>query len=66
MDEDDTRIGAKIAVRRKVAGLTQRQLANRASVSLSLLTKVEIGDRVATPALLAAVARVLVSPLRED
>lgn len=57
MDQDNDRIGARIALHRKAADWTQRRLANRAAVSLSLLQKVEVGDRAATPALLAAVAR---------
>ncbi|MGW4527874.1 helix-turn-helix domain-containing protein [Amycolatopsis sp. NPDC004378] len=57
MNQDNDRIGARIALHRKAVDWTQRQLANRAAVSLSLLQKVEVGDRAATPALLAAVAR---------
>ena len=52
-------IGARIAAERKLRGLTQRQLADRVHVSHSLVTKVERGDRPATPALVSAVARVL-------
>ncbi len=52
-------IGARVAAERRLRGLTQRQLADRVHVSLSLITKVERGDRPATPALVAAVARVL-------
>jgi transcriptional regulator with XRE-family HTH domain len=54
---DQDRAGARIAVLRKARGLTQRQLAQRASVSYSLLTKVESGAVPATPALIGAVAR---------
>lgn len=55
--------GHVIAVLRKAAGLTQRQLAGRSHVSLSLLSKVEVGDRPASHALLAACARVLRVPV---
>lgn len=55
--------GQVIAMLRKAAGLTQRQLADRAHVSLSLLQKVEIGDRRASHALLAAMVRALRVPI---
>ncbi|WP_410570414.1 helix-turn-helix domain-containing protein [Amycolatopsis sp. cmx-4-61] len=55
--------GQAIAVLRKGSGLTQRQLAARAHVSLSLLSKVEVGDRAASHALLAAAARILRVPV---
>lgn len=51
--------GARTARARKLAGLTQQQLAERANVSLSLLRKVERGDRPASPAFVTAVARAL-------
>jgi transcriptional regulator with XRE-family HTH domain len=57
--QDQERAGARIATLRKARGLTQRQLAERASVSYSLLTKVESGAAGATPALIGAVARAL-------
>jgi transcriptional regulator with XRE-family HTH domain len=56
---DQERVGARIATLRKAHGLTQRQLAERASVSYSLLTKAESGAAGATPALIGAVARAL-------
>lgn len=56
---DQERAGARIATLRKAHGLTQRQLAERASVSYSLLTKAESGAAGATPALIGAVARAL-------
>jgi transcriptional regulator with XRE-family HTH domain len=56
---DQDRAGARIAALRKARGLTQRQLAERASVSYSLLTKVESGAAPATPAVIGAVARAL-------
>lgn len=55
--------GQVIATLRKAAGLTQRQLADRAHVSVSLLSKVEVGDRAASHALLAATARALRVPI---
>ncbi|MFI0417731.1 helix-turn-helix domain-containing protein [Spongiactinospora sp. 9N601] len=55
--------GANIAVLRKAAGLTQDQLAQRANVSKSLLSKVEVGDRPASHALVTAVARALRVPI---
>jgi transcriptional regulator with XRE-family HTH domain len=54
---DDESIGARIATERKLRGLTQHRLADRAHVSLSLLRAVEQGNRAATATLLAAVAR---------
>ncbi|MBV8539636.1 MAG: helix-turn-helix transcriptional regulator [Pseudonocardiales bacterium] len=50
-------VGARVAEERKVSGLTQRQLAERAYVSLSLLRKVEQGSVPASPAFTSAVAR---------
>lgn len=58
MQLEDT-IGARIAAERKLRGLTQHQLANRAHLSLSLLRKVEQGSRPASPALIATVGKVL-------
>jgi transcriptional regulator with XRE-family HTH domain len=55
--------GHVIATLRKAAGSTQLQLARRAHVSVSLLSKVEVGDRPASHALLAAVARALRVPV---
>src|ERR1700690_2125137 len=57
--QDQERAGERIATLRKARGLTQRQLAERASASYSLLTKVESGAAGATPALIGAVARAL-------
>src|SRR5262249_41879514 len=58
MREEDS-IGSRVAAARKFRGFTQRRLADLAHVSYSLLTKVESGHVPATPAFLAAVARVL-------
>ncbi|NJP66036.1 helix-turn-helix domain-containing protein [Streptomyces spiramenti] len=59
MRDGDLHIGARIAEQRRLAHLTGRGLAQRASVSYSLLSKVESGNRPASPALVAAVARAL-------
>lgn len=57
--DDTAGVGARAARARKLAGFSQRQLAERANVSLSLLRKVEQGHRPASPAFTAAVARAL-------
>ncbi len=51
--------GSRVAELRKERDLTQVALARRAGVSLSLLSKIEVGDRTLTPAVAAAVARAL-------
>ena len=56
---NEDRIGARVAAIRKLRGLTGRELARRASVSYSLLAKVESGAAPATPAFIGAVARAL-------
>jgi transcriptional regulator with XRE-family HTH domain len=50
---------ARISVHRNAHGLSQHQLAHRAGISYSLLTKVEAGHRPATPAVVAACARAM-------
>ncbi|RJQ81757.1 XRE family transcriptional regulator [Pseudonocardiaceae bacterium YIM PH 21723] len=55
--------GQIIQTLRKAAGLTKAQLADRAHVSRSLIDKVELGDRPASHALLAAVARAFGVPI---
>ena len=52
-------IGARVAAIRKTRGWTARELARRASVSYSLLAKVESGAAAASPAFIGAVARAL-------
>ncbi|MGH3940319.1 MAG: helix-turn-helix domain-containing protein [Pseudonocardiaceae bacterium] len=52
-------VGQRVAVQRKLAGLTQYQLADRAHVSTSLIQKVERGVAPATPAFTATIARAL-------
>ncbi|MBA6437355.1 helix-turn-helix domain-containing protein [Streptomyces sp. GMR22] len=51
--------GARIARTRRERSLTQQGLAMRANVSKSLLSKVECGQRPASPSLIAACARAL-------
>src|SRR5580692_179398 len=52
-------VGPRVAAIRKKRGWTARELARRARVSYSLLTKAETGAVPATPALIGAVARAL-------
>ncbi|RKT84215.1 helix-turn-helix domain-containing protein [Saccharopolyspora antimicrobica] len=52
-------IGERIAMARKVVGLNQHALAQRASYSLSMVRAVEQGREPASPAFVAAVARAL-------
>ena len=56
---DQEHVGARIAALRKTRGWTGRELARRATVSYSLLAKVESGAAPASPALIGAVARAL-------
>ncbi|MGH3813961.1 MAG: helix-turn-helix domain-containing protein [Pseudonocardiaceae bacterium] len=55
----DGAVGQRVAVQRKLAGLTQYQLAARAHVSKSLIGQVERGVVPASPAFTAAAARAL-------
>ncbi|MEV4333462.1 helix-turn-helix transcriptional regulator [Streptomyces sp. NPDC049597] len=59
----DTGTGARIATNRRLRGMTQVQLANKANVSYSLLTKVEAGIKPASAALTAACARAMDMPV---
>jgi transcriptional regulator with XRE-family HTH domain len=52
-------IGARIARTRKLRNLTQRQLAARANLSYSTITKVEQGAIPASPSVIGACARAL-------
>lgn len=52
-------VGARVAEERKLAGLTQRQLATCANVSISLIRAVEQGRAPASPAFVSAVSRAL-------
>ncbi|MEU0504394.1 helix-turn-helix transcriptional regulator [Nocardia sp. NPDC005998] len=54
-----THVGHRIAVERKLAGLKQIQLAQKANYSVSLLRAVEQGREPASPAFIAAIARSL-------
>jgi transcriptional regulator with XRE-family HTH domain len=56
---DQDRIGARVAAMRKTRGWSGRELARRAQVSYSLLTKVESGAAPASPSFVGAVARAL-------
>jgi transcriptional regulator with XRE-family HTH domain len=56
---DQDRIGARVAAVRKMRGWGGRELARRAQVSYSLLTKVESGAVPASPAFIGAVARAM-------
>jgi transcriptional regulator with XRE-family HTH domain len=51
--------GQVIAAARKARGLTQGELVRRAAISLSLLSKIERGDRTLTPGVRAALDAVL-------
>lgn len=51
--------GARVAELRKARGITQTALARRAGISLSLLSKIEVGDRTLTPGIAAVIARAL-------
>ena len=51
--------GANVASLRTVRGLSQAALARKAVVSVSLLSKIEVGDRTLTPATASALARAL-------
>ncbi|MFJ6212398.1 helix-turn-helix domain-containing protein [Streptomyces sp. NPDC092296] len=52
-------VGENIAMLRKSSGLTQAQLAHKAKISSSLLSKIEVGDRAATPPVVAVIAQAM-------
>lgn len=58
-EQPPPRVGLRIAELRKIHGATQQSLATRATVSYSLLRKVERGERPASPSFIAAIARAL-------
>ncbi|WP_129841054.1 helix-turn-helix transcriptional regulator [Streptomyces sp. RFCAC02] len=58
-----TAVGEVIAVQRKARGWGQQRLADRAKISKSLLSKIEVGDRACRPAVAAAIASALGIPL---
>ncbi|QEU93532.1 helix-turn-helix domain-containing protein [Streptomyces kanamyceticus] len=49
--------GANLAALRKERGWSQAHLAKKANISVSLLSKIEVGDRALTPAVAAAVGK---------
>ncbi|GAA1881755.1 helix-turn-helix domain-containing protein [Streptantibioticus ferralitis] len=51
--------GENIAVLRKARGMGQAKLAREAGISLSYLSKIEVGTRPATPPVVAAIAKAL-------
>ncbi|MBW1600677.1 helix-turn-helix transcriptional regulator [Streptomyces sp. JJ66] len=51
--------GANVAVCRKARGFSQVSLARRAGVSVSLLSKIEVGDRALTQGVAAALAQAM-------
>ncbi|MGH3913464.1 MAG: helix-turn-helix domain-containing protein [Pseudonocardiaceae bacterium] len=55
----EEKVGRRVAVQRKLAGLTQHQFAARAHVSKSLVAQVEIGALPASAGFTAAAAHVL-------
>lgn len=52
-------VGHRVALQRKLAGLTQQQLASRSHLSTSLISQVERGIVPASPAFVTSVARAL-------
>lgn len=58
-DKKQVTIGMRVQRWRNIRGITQRALAARASVSYSLVTKVETDKAAATPGFVATVARAL-------
>ena len=59
MEPTDGGVAARLAEARKLAGLTQLQLAQRANLSVSLVRKVERGSVPASPTFIASTARAL-------
>ncbi|WP_405179215.1 helix-turn-helix domain-containing protein [Nocardia sp. NBC_01377] len=59
MTQDRGSVAARVAQARKLSGLTQRQLAERANVSIGLVRSVEQRRVAATPAFLGAVSKAL-------
>ncbi|MEV0436006.1 helix-turn-helix transcriptional regulator [Nocardia sp. NPDC050413] len=54
-----THVGQAIASERKIAGLSQRQLATRSGYSLSMIKAVEQGRELASPGFVSTIARAL-------
>ncbi|WP_052847332.1 helix-turn-helix domain-containing protein [Streptomyces avicenniae] len=61
----DEHTGARVRRARKARRLTRRELADRAPVSYSTLTKIEQGALSASPAVIGALARTLSVPVSE-
>jgi transcriptional regulator with XRE-family HTH domain len=59
MEKSESSVGERVAEERKLAGLTQTQLAEKAHVSLSLMRKVEQGTAPASPSFVSSMARAL-------
>ncbi|WP_282786125.1 helix-turn-helix transcriptional regulator [Nocardia sp. CC201C] len=59
MGDPNDGVGKRISTARKMAGMTQRQLAAKANVSYSAVSKAESGERAATAPLIAACAKAL-------
>ncbi|SFD33492.1 MULTISPECIES: helix-turn-helix domain-containing protein [Streptomyces] len=51
--------GANVKKLRKDRGLSQLQLARKANISVSLLSKIEVGDRTLTPSAAASLGRAM-------
>ena len=62
---DDSQIGETLRRRRREAGLTQRQLAERAGVPQPNIAAYERGRRIPAPETLERLNRVLVTPTLE-
>ena len=62
---DRNGVGGRVAEQRKLRGLTQAQLSQRAHVSLSLVRKVEQGSVPPSPSFTVAVAKVLGTTVAE-
>lgn len=59
MTQQGEGVGQRVAMARKLQGITQKQLATQANVSLGLVKAVEQGRAPATPAFTSACARAL-------
>lgn len=65
MEATTPHAGTAVALRRKELGWTQQKLATEARLSQSLVSKLEVGDRPATHAVLALLARTLQVPVEK-
>ncbi|WP_309051768.1 helix-turn-helix transcriptional regulator [Streptomyces sp.] len=57
--------GANLALLRKTRGISQAQLTRTAGISVSLLSKIEVGDRTLTPTVAAVIGKALGIPMAE-